>query len=248
MKQLTKSLGLIMVLAIFSACSSTPPKEYTATERYEATLYALQENFRLSTIVAACVQLNGASKTYATEVQQQWWDTNWYWVAAANEEFNQQIKHRQESMGKYLGQLEALNFIRHMELNIRKDSHNKIMLTNHRDQACVRRLKPYVEGEKDLRQSQFGDVLEAIRKNYLNASVVPPREVPDFQTDVEIRFKEGRSLVEVERVARDELCAEAQGVLLKAQWPLEVYGVMCGDVARRVVRCEWGACEKIEGM
>lgn len=248
MKQSIKAAVLLSALVILAACSSVPTKEYTALERYQAALYALQENYTLATIVAACNQLDEASKTYAAEVQQEWWDTNWYWVAGANEEFNQQIKQRQESMGEYLGQLEALNFIKHMELNTNSDIKNKILLTNHRSQACERRLRPYVQGEKKLSDSQYGKILEAIRLNYLNASVSPRRPVPDFQTDVEVRYKEGRSLVEVERTARDEVCAEAQVVLLKEQWPLEIYGVMCGDVARRVVKCEWGACNKVEGM
>jgi hypothetical protein len=241
---------LIMALVVgMASCKTLEEREFTAEEKYRAALVALEENTKLEALVSACVEAGGSSAVYAQNVQQNWWQQNWPYVAAANAEFNQRLRYQQKVMGHYIGQLEAL---RHQGLvleSVGSDITNTVLRTNHRDLACSRRLEPYAEGERDFSNNdELMYVLEVVRADHPLAEQSAPHKVPDYESDIEIRSKQGRSLFQVEKTARSELCSEAEGLLLAGRWPEEIYGIMCGGIAKRVVKCEWGSCKKIEGL
>jgi len=53
----------------------------------------------------------------------------------------------------------------------------------------------------------------------------------------------GRSLLAVEVMAAKNICQNYVVINLRDEWPVEQYGVLCGDIGKTVVDCDWGRCK-----
>ncbi|MBL4865976.1 MAG: hypothetical protein JKY67_06335 [Pseudomonadales bacterium] len=238
---------LLLVTVGGLGCAGKKVIHYSIEQRYSAAQYAIKENIRLQAIADACAQGGTHLEGYGRLVQHKWWEKNWPYIAVSEKELNDNIQLRQGQKGKIAGQLDAIRFVLEAQQDGNVDLVGRIVRTNYREKACERYLDPYRSGQKDMDKNEvLFPVLEKIKADHMEEATTQPHLVPKIDSNLKGQRNKGRSLVLVEKIARQRICLENSVINIYSKWPLEYYGVYCNDGNQVVVRCDWGNCKQGE--
>lgn len=244
---------VVMATIGLMGCVPLPPEipaqvEYSQEQRKVAAQYVLTQNLLLQALVDACQSINESARLYAQNTQQQWWKNNWPIVAAANAEMESQTLEQQLRLGDITGQLLLIRFVYLAEQRSVTHLIDDIKKSTSGENTCRIHLEPYAKGQKNLQDSEYALLLNVIQGLYPQVATSSPHLVPLAASRFKAEYNAGRSLFEVEKMVRENLCSTPEILNIFDRWPREMYGVYCEEKDPSLILCEWGECTAISGL
>ena len=227
-----KVYPLLLVVALFTACSSVPPQT-------QAIHKALTTNLALRSATVKCVGLANATERQVKQKYSSWWQRNRQFVQAADYGL---LKLNWDASQPATEEQHAVLGMQQLEL-LMLDSQAQLaewLGAEASDKSCLKLFDQVGEGDLDLdRRRDDTEVLNALflERAAYSADV-------DAARAINARYRKyGRSLYIVEEALRKTGCGEPTISMLRNSWPLEVYDAVCEADNYRLVECVWGRCE-----
>ncbi len=232
---------LVIFVTTFYGCASAPYVP-TMDERLDSASYGIYQNIKLQALVNECKIFQGPTLENALASQESWWERNWPYVYAADQEFLADTQKRQAELGADEGLLFALKFVMESEERAAQEAKKVPRASPNEEAMCEHLLGEFKDGKMDFPSStKHFPVIKYLAEKYPLKNELP-YPVPNLKTNYQARATVGKSYYKAENYAAKTWCPRVKILTIKDVWPDELFGAYCDNGAMHLIVCSWGNC------